>query len=208
MEYTYLSDMTGDKRFRDHVFRIRNLLDKADKPNGLYYTMMDSSTGRWNENKSTVGALGDSFYEYLIKSYIQSRHRDDVALRMYKDAMDAVERNNMIQTSRTGLQYIADWIYGKPNNKMQHLTCFAGGMYALGSHEMAKDVPPASNETANTTVKTEHDRIGRHFAIGVNVTETCFQSYNRTPTGLGPESFFFDDEDDATNKNGDMYILR
>ena len=126
---------------------------------------------------------------------------------MYKDAMDAVERNNMIQRSRTGLHYLAEWIYGKLNNKMQHLTCFAGGMYMLGAHHMAMDTPPTGNEV-NSTLKAEHDRIGRHFANGVNITETCYQSYNRTPTKIGPESFFFDEEDDATNRNGDMYILR
>ena len=31
-----------------------------------------------------MGAEGDSFYEYLIKSYVQSGKRDDQALEMYK----------------------------------------------------------------------------------------------------------------------------
>ena len=211
LEYVYLSDMSGDKRFRDHAFLIRNLLDRTEKPNGLYMTMMDSSLGRWNENKSTLGALGDSFFEYLIKAYIQSRHRDQTAIRMYKEAMDAVERNHLLNVSRSGLLYIADWIFGKPNNKMQHLTCFAGGMFALGAHHMQMDLNAqmvVNTNNNNNNNKEDTDRISRHFTIGINVTETCFQSYNRTPTELGPESFFFDEEDDATNRNGDMYILR
>ena len=211
LEYSYLSDMTGDGRFRDAVLRIRNRLDSTPKQAGLYMTMMDSSTGRWNENKSTMGALGDSFYEYLLKSYVQSAHRDPVALRMYREAMAAVERAGMLVTSRTGLLYFADWIYGKTNNKMQHLTCFSGGMYALGAHHLAMDLKrrkeaEASAHAANFTA--EEHLIAHHMALAVNITETCFQSYNRTPTKLGPESFFFDDEDDATNRNGDMYILR
>lgn len=212
LEYSYLSDMTGDGRFRDAVLRIRNRLDSTPKQAGLYMTMMDSSTGRWNENKSTMGALGDSFYEYLLKSYVQSAHRDPVALRMYREAMAAVERAGMLVTSRTGLLYFADWIYGKTNNKMQHLTCFSGGMYALGAHHLAMDLKRRKEEAeasalaANFTA--EEHLIAHHMALAVNITETCFQSYNRTPTKLGPESFFFDDEDDATNRNGDMYILR
>lgn len=208
LEYTYLSDMTGDGRFRDHALRIRNRLDSTAKQNGLYMTMMDSDSGRWNENKSTVGALGDSFYEYLIKTYVQSGHRDPVALRMYTEAMKAVEAAGMLVRSRTGLLYLADWIYGKTNNKMQHLTCFAAGMYALGAHHMTMDLK-AKRGAANATSNAEEEKlVAHHMALAANLTETCFQSYNRTPTKLGPESFFFDEEDDATNRNGDMYILR
>ena len=34
-----------------------------------------------------MGALGDSFYEYLIKSWIMSGKTDNVARKMYDDAM-------------------------------------------------------------------------------------------------------------------------
>ncbi|KAI2795849.1 hypothetical protein BLOT_016407 [Blomia tropicalis] len=208
LENIYLSDMTGDNRFRDHAFKIRNQLDRVDKPHGLYMTMMESSIGRWNENKSTLGALGDSFYEYLIKAYVQSKHGDKQALRMYIDAMDAIERNHMINISRSGLQYISDWVFGHPNNKMQHLTCFAGGMYALGSKHMQMDLDNDSeNHDEHNRVEMER-RLKHHFNLAINITETCFQSYNRTPTELGPETFYFDEEDDATNRNGDFYILR
>lgn len=55
---------------------------------------------------SSLGALGDSFYEYLIKSWIQVQNvfrnaptnlfqtnfKDDQARRMYWDASDAIQR--------------------------------------------------------------------------------------------------------------------
>ena len=210
LEYIYLSDMTGDVRFRDRVLHIRNYLNKMEKPHGLYMNMVDNVYGRWTENKSTLGALSDSFYEYLIKAYVQSNHKDHVALKMYKDAVDAIDVSGIINISPTGLVYLSDLFYGKANNKMQHLTCFAGGMYALGAHELAKDnsvvYSDATAQQVNRSI--EYDRINRHFALGINVTNTCHESYVRAPTGLGPETFYFDNDNEATNKNGDMYILR
>jgi mannosyl-oligosaccharide alpha-1,2-mannosidase len=38
----------------------------------------------------SLGALGDSFYEYLIKSWIQSGKTDDQARKMYDDAIEVL----------------------------------------------------------------------------------------------------------------------
>lgn len=39
----------------------------------------------------TFGALGDSFYEYLLKVWIQGGRREDTYRRMYDAAMDGVD---------------------------------------------------------------------------------------------------------------------
>jgi len=36
----------------------------------------------------SLGALGDSFYEYLIKSWVMSGKTDNVARRMYDKAVE------------------------------------------------------------------------------------------------------------------------
>jgi len=36
----------------------------------------------------SVGALGDSFYEYLLKAYLQSNRTDTEALEMYNAAVE------------------------------------------------------------------------------------------------------------------------
>lgn len=36
----------------------------------------------------SLGALGDSFYEYLIKSWVMSGETDNVARRMYDKAVE------------------------------------------------------------------------------------------------------------------------
>lgn len=39
----------------------------------------------------TFGALGDSFYEYLLKVWIQGGRREESYRRMYDTAMDGVD---------------------------------------------------------------------------------------------------------------------
>lgn len=42
-------------------------------------------------NQVTLGALGDSFYEYLLKVWLQGGRTENNYRRMYDDAMDGVE---------------------------------------------------------------------------------------------------------------------
>lgn len=69
----------------------------------------------------SLGALGDSFYEYLLKAWIQSGGRDMDARKMYDEAIDAVE-HHLVQTSVANkLVYLADMKYDRLEHKMDHL---------------------------------------------------------------------------------------
>jgi hypothetical protein len=73
----------------------------------------------------SIGALGDSFYEYLIKAYIQLG--DTEALQMYNDAMDAFVQNGLVKVStQNKLLYIAEQRNGNVEDVVGHLACFAG----------------------------------------------------------------------------------
>lgn len=73
----------------------------------------------------SMGGLGDSFYEYLLKSWIQSGKLDEDAKIMFVEAMDAVMKN-MLRTSPGGLLYLSDLKYDKLEHKMDALACFSG----------------------------------------------------------------------------------
>lgn len=151
MEFAYLSDITGNPEYKNRVINIRTRLDDIEKPNGLYPNYMNPKTGKWGQrmyfyllflqsklidslisynsllftDHISLGALGDSFYEYLLKMWLQSGRTDTVARRMYDEAMDALVRN-IIQTSAGGLTYASDMKYERLEHKMDHLACFAG----------------------------------------------------------------------------------
>lgn len=74
---------------------------------------------------TSIGALGDSFYEYLIKAYIQSGGKDEVAKEMYMDAIGTIT-NRLVMKSVSGLTYLAESKFNRLEHKMDHLACFAG----------------------------------------------------------------------------------
>ncbi len=83
MEFAYLSDITGDEIYVQKVARIRQVLAAADRPKGLYPNYISPKTGKWGQSHTSMGALGDSFYEYLLKEWLRSGKRDtQVTLQM------------------------------------------------------------------------------------------------------------------------------
>lgn len=90
----------------------------------------------------SLGGLGDSFYEYLLKAFIQSNGKDSVARDMFDDAMASV-MDNLVQTSSSGLTYLADMRFDRLEHKMDHLSCFAGKLclnyYKLTIQNLACD---------------------------------------------------------------------
>ncbi|KFB35981.1 AGAP000558-PA-like protein [Anopheles sinensis] len=191
LEFSYLSDITGDTVYRDRVQTIRAVLKDIEKPKGLYPNYLNPKTGKWGQQHMSLGALGDSFYEYLLKAWIQSGHEDDEAREMYDEAMQAIIQH-MVRRTPSGLVYVSDMKFDRLEHKMDHLACFAGGLFGLGS----------------TTLTNQYSQ--RYMEIGEGLTNTCHESYIRTYTRLGPESFRFNDgvEAKALKAQEKYYILR
>ena len=193
LEFVYLSAITGDQKYVKIVRKIRDFMEGMKKPyEGLYLNYINPYTGQWGEDIVNIGGRGDSYYEYLLKSWLQSNRTDRQALRMYGSAVNAINKR-IVQKSRSGLTYLAKQSYGRLEHKMDHLSCFSGGMFALGSLELTGD------------------RKKDYFLkLGANITDTCHESYRRTATGLGPETFYFTEREEAVALNNfeEFYILR
>ncbi|XGW04411.1 hypothetical protein V3C99_015526 [Haemonchus contortus] len=192
LEFTYLSHVAKAPLFAKKVKKVRDVLDRQNKPNGLYTNFISPETGKFTMNRHvSLGALGDSFYEYLLKSWLQSGKTDMQAKRMYWETSTAIQKS-MIFKSKTGLTYVAELRNGLPDHKMSHLSCFSVGMFALQA--MNEEEP----EKRASTMKLAEE-LGR----------TCHESYVRTTTHIGPEMFYFSGIDEATSRNGEHgYILR
>lgn len=125
LEFNYLSDVTGDGVFRQKIRKVVEAIKSQDRPDGLYPNYLHPKTGHWGQQHVSMGALGDSFYEYLLKSWLQSGRTDEEARQMYADAMDAATKK-LIQKSNGGLTYFAEMKFGRLEHKMDHLACFSG----------------------------------------------------------------------------------
>ncbi|XP_023161428.1 mannosyl-oligosaccharide alpha-1,2-mannosidase IA isoform X3 [Drosophila hydei] len=191
LEFAYLSDITGNPLYRERVQTIRQVLKEIEKPKGLYPNFLNPKTGKWGQQHMSLGALGDSYYEYLLKAWLQSGQTDEEAREMYDDAMLAI-MDKMVRISPNGLTYVSDLKFDRLEHKMDHLACFSGGLFALGA----------------ATRQNQHS--DKYMEVGKGITNTCHESYIRAPTQLGPEAFRFSDaaEARALRSQEKYYILR
>ncbi|KAM4600989.1 LOW QUALITY PROTEIN: mannosyl-oligosaccharide 1,2-alpha-mannosidase IA [Polymixia lowei] len=191
LEFVHLTELSANPVYTEKVMNIRKVLNKIEKPHGLYPNFLSPVSGNWVQHHVSIGGLGDSFYEYLIKSYLMSDKTDEDAKKMYYGALEAIEAN-LVQKSPGGLTYMAEWRGGILDHKMGHLACFSGGMVGIG----ADDGEPE---------KRQH-----YLDLAAEITHTCHESYARSATKLGPEAFRFDSgaEATATRLSDRYYILR
>nr|XP_054753906.1 mannosyl-oligosaccharide alpha-1,2-mannosidase IA-like [Lytechinus pictus] len=88
LEFNYLSEISGDPKYKQKVDRIREVLKDVKRSDGLYPNFLNPKTGKWGQMHVSLGALGDSFYEYLLKSYIMSGGKDEEGKQMYFSALE------------------------------------------------------------------------------------------------------------------------
>ncbi|CAD5210813.1 unnamed protein product [Bursaphelenchus xylophilus] len=193
LEFNYLSKVTGSDLYQKKVKRVREVMDQVEKPDGLYSNYINPKTGRFCLKHVSIGALGDSYYEYLLKVWLQTDRQDSDAKRMYDQAMAALESKLLFTSKPSGLKYFADLRGNRVEHKMDHLACFSAGMYALQSK-----------------YETDLEKKMHALEVGKELGKTCHESYIRTTTGIGPEAFRFtpDVEAQAVRDGERYYILR
>lgn len=169
LEMRYLSHVTGDPSYSAKVDQFyRDVRSKASV-DGLWANCYQSAKG-----KITFGADGDSFYEYLVKVWLQGGQQDDELWQMYDKAADGMEKH-LVKKGSDGLTYmgIGQWS-GRSDvgyiQEMEHLTCFVPGWLALGA----------------TTERGKASREHR-MELAAAIAYTCWQMYEQQPTGISPE---------------------
>ncbi|KAJ9221987.1 CAZyme family GH47 [Paecilomyces variotii] len=180
MEFTRLTQLTGDPKFFDAVQRVTNVLEDHQKTTrlpGLWPVMVDAQHLDFSDRRFTIGGMADSTYEYLPKEYLLLGGRLQQYKNMYQTAMDQISNkllyrpmtkngedvliagNTQVSVStRIGLEPQA-----------QHLTCFIGGMVGIGARIF--DRP-------------------EELATARKLTDGCIWAYDSMPTGLMPEIFY------------------
>lgn len=120
----------------------------------------------------TMGADGDSYYEYLLKGWLQTGRTDRRLWDMYNAAVDGMLKRMVVRNPEDGLTYLAifHWPGGHQEHVMEHLACFVPGWLILG----AQYQPDPARQAA-------------HVKLAEELAYTCWQMYEQQPTGIGPE---------------------
>ncbi len=196
LEFKELSYLTGDSRFKEAVTKVSKAIHDLHKPDGLVPIYISTTSGKFIGHTITLGARGDSYYEYLLKQWIQTgasldkNHENFYLLEDWLESVKGVREKLLKKTKPGNLSFIGELLGGSFSPKMDHLVCFYPGNLALGA-EFLKNSPE---------YKAEHDML---MQMAVDLTETCYQMYARMETGLSPEITHFNYIEGSTE---DMYV--
>ncbi|XP_034402869.1 endoplasmic reticulum mannosyl-oligosaccharide 1,2-alpha-mannosidase isoform X3 [Cyclopterus lumpus] len=172
LEFRELSRLTQDPQYQEVVNEVMKLVHKLPgKQDGLVPMFINTNSGQFtHKGVYTLGARADSYYEYLLKQWIQGGKTEDDLLEDYLQAVEGVKKHLVRQTGVSKLTFVGELSHSRFNPKMDHLVCFLPGTLALGAHN---GLP------------------GDHMDLAVQLMETCHQMYKQMETGLSPEIVHF-----------------
>ncbi|PSR80973.1 family 47 glycoside hydrolase [Coniella lustricola] len=183
MEFTRLSLLTGDPKWFDAVQRIADLMaaqQDSTQLAGMWPIVANARDQKFAQGSHfTLAAMADSTFEYLPKMAALLGGTLPEYQAMYVKAIEAASQYLMFRPITPDAADIL--VAGTANTEQrdgrkvvtvdyegQHLTCYAGGMYALGSKLF--------------------DRTD-DMDIATKLTEGCIWAYRNTQHGVMPEKF-------------------
>ncbi|KAF8543559.1 glycoside hydrolase [Trichophaea hybrida] len=190
LEMKYLAKLTGEPIYWDKTEKVIEVVDKQASKDGLVPIYINAITGEFQGKEIRLGSRGDSYYEYLIKQYLQTKKTEDVYKDMYNEAISGMKKHLIQKSHPSHLTYVAELpsgVGGKISPKMDHLVCFVPGMLALGA-TMGSPVERARKAARGTGWGTQQEA---DFHLARELMHTCYQMYNVTETGLAPEIAWF-----------------
>ena len=187
LEFKYLAKLTGEKDFWDRSERVMKLVDDNGAKDGLVPIFVYATTGNFQGENIRLGSRGDSYYEYLIKQYLQTNKKEPVYQEMWREALQGVRKHLITYTEPSQFTIIGErpgGLAGELSPKMDHLVCFMPGTIALGAtggltEQEAKKLP----------TWTKQDEADMQLAR--ELMQTCWGMYKWMATGLSAEITYF-----------------
>ncbi|XP_047327383.1 mannosyl-oligosaccharide 1,2-alpha-mannosidase MNS1 [Impatiens glandulifera] len=174
LEFIALSQRTGDLKYQKKVENVIEQLNKTFPADGLLPIYINPLSGTSSYSTITFGAMGDSFYEYLLKAWIQGNQT--TAVSHYREMWEKSMKGLLTlvrKTTPSSFTYICEKNGDSLKDKMDELACFAPGMLALGSFGYG---PEESK---------------KFLTLAEELAWTCYNFYQSTPTKLAGENYFF-----------------
>ncbi|KAJ5899757.1 hypothetical protein N7495_004501 [Penicillium taxi] len=182
VEFTRLSQLTGNPKYFDAVQRITNELDRSQMTTrlpGLWPVSINADELTFDRSEFTLGGAADSTYEYLPKEHILLGGQTDQYRDMYTNAIESIKKNMLFramtkeedrQVLFTANNRVMKGGLMKFQYVQEHLKCFLGGTVGLA---------------AKIFNRTED------IAIARGLTDGCVWAYDQMPTGIMPESMIY-----------------
>ena len=191
LELKYLSKLTGEAFYWEKAEKVIQVIDDNGMQDGLLPIYIYANNGEFRGNNIRLGSRGDSYYEYLIKQYLQTSKEEPIYEELWDEALAGVRKHLVTYTSPSQFTIIGERPNGldqKLSPKMDHLVCFMAGTIALGAtggitEKEAKKLPTWTKK------KDEEMQLAREL------TQTCWGMYKVMATGLAAEITYFEVDD-------------
>ncbi|KPI42711.1 Mannosyl-oligosaccharide 1,2-alpha-mannosidase MNS2 [Cyphellophora attinorum] len=182
LEFTRLSQITGDVRWYDAIARVTNLFlaqQNATKLPGMWPISVNvRDEDLTSDYTFTLGAMSDSCYEYFPKMYALLGGLESAYQQLYTGSMAVAMERMFFRPMTPGNADIllSGDLFAKDNGtvdldpRQQHLTCFSGGMLGLGGRLF--NMPDL-------------------FTVGRKLTDGCVWAYQAMPWRVMPDSARF-----------------
>ncbi|XP_036095180.1 endoplasmic reticulum mannosyl-oligosaccharide 1,2-alpha-mannosidase isoform X1 [Rousettus aegyptiacus] len=182
LEFRELSRLTGATKFREAVEEVtKHVHSLSGKKDGLVPMFINVHSGLFtHRGVFTLGARADSYYEYLLKQWIQGGKTDQRLLDDYLEAVDGIRKHLLRRSEPSKLTFVGELAHGRFSAKMDHLVCFLPGTLALGAH---------------------HGLPAEHMQLARALMETCYQMNRQMETGLSPEIVHFNLQPQKSQKD-------
>ncbi|OQE46598.1 hypothetical protein PENCOP_c001G03771 [Penicillium coprophilum] len=183
LEFTRLSQITGDPKYFDAAHRVMKLFDRqqgATKLAGLWPVSVNAREELFDDDVFTLGAEASSLYKSLPRAYALLGGQIPMYRKMYEDAtFTAVVHNLFRPMNPQGKDMLLPGpvrVTMTENGNLQtHLeaqmhyrSCFAGGVFALGGALL---------------------NIPTHQDISHKLVDGCIWAHRVIPLGIMPEAF-------------------
>jgi mannosyl-oligosaccharide alpha-1,2-mannosidase len=188
LELKYLAYLTGEAHYWEKAEHVMQVVDNNGAKDGLVPIFIYADKGTFRGDEIRLGSRGDSYYEYLIKQYLQTQKQEPVYLDMWDEALRGVKKHLITYTKEKHFTVLAErpaGVTGKLHPKMDHLVCFMPGTIALAATGGLTLQEARSRSTWNE--KHEEDMKLAH-----ELAKTCMGMYRVTATGLAPEITYFE----------------
>lgn len=188
LEFTRLSQLTGDPKYYDAIQRISDEFEKSQDSTqlpGMWPVSVDASKPSFDSDTMfTLGGMSDSLYEYFPKQYLLLGGLLEQPKTMYEKFIEVAKKNmffRILNPKNEPLLVSGDirtHAPGSPNSKDgrlwdlhprgQHLTCFTGGMVGMAAK-----------------IFNRPDEL----KVAEELTNGCVWAYDSLPNGVAPEIF-------------------
>ncbi|KAH9883736.1 amino acid permease [Xylariomycetidae sp. FL2044] len=187
LEFKYLAKLTGEKYFWEKAEKAMEVVDDNGVEDGLVPIYIYATDGKFRGHNIRLGSRGDSYYEYLIKQYLQTNKQEPVYLEMWEESLQGVRKHLVTYTEPSGFTIIGErpnGLDGDLSPKMDHLVCFMPGTIALGATGGLTEAE-AKTQSTWTAAKEADMQLARELM------QTCWGMYKWMATGLAAEITYF-----------------